>query len=182
MPEKVEYLPFHAINEFMRDDYRLVVISEVLTNQEKIPAEKRTAIGQMIAKFVTVQGFRNSNLAPAGRKAKASVSLFERSPEFVAQIVESWRTLHESLAGAVFSVLTERGWDSLQSLEADRSQFPGFVIHWPKEDTFEVLIIAVHKKAPQLQESDDNVSLMAVWLGNRLPYDLYTQEAEEEKR
>jgi hypothetical protein len=40
----------------------------------------------------------------------------------------------------------------------------------------------VHKKAPQLQESDDNVSLMAVWLGNRLPYDLYTQEAEEEKR
>jgi len=44
MPEKVEYLPFHAINEFMRDDYRLVVISEVLTNQEKIPAEKRTAM------------------------------------------------------------------------------------------------------------------------------------------
>ena len=182
MPEKVEYLPFHAINEFMRDDYRLAVISEVLTNQDKLAAEKRSILGKIISRYVTVQGFRNGNLAPVGRKAKGTATLFERSPELVAVVVESWSRLHEELAKIVFEVLTEREWNDLQPLEFDRSQLPGFLIHWPKTDTFEELIKAVYEKGPELNESDDNISLMAVWIGNRLPYDLYESATEEEKK
>lgn len=182
MPEKAEYLPFHAINEFMRDDYRLAVISEVLTNLDKVSAEKRSLLGKMISRYVTVQGFRNGNLAPVGRKAKGTATLFERSHELVAIVVESWSRLHEELAKVVFAVLTEREWSDLQPLEFDRSQLPGFLIHWPQKDTFEELIKAVQEKDPQLNESDDNISLMAVWIGNRLPYDLYESATEEEKK
>ncbi|MHC1740906.1 MAG: hypothetical protein AB9897_07325 [Anaerolineaceae bacterium] len=180
MPEKVEYLPFHAINEFMRDDYRLAVITEVLSNQDKIAAEKRAILGKLIAKFVIVQGFRNSNLAPVGRKAKSSTTLFEHSAEFVALIIDSWRELHLPLAGAVFAELSAREWENLQPLEGDRLQLPGFLIHWPIKDNFEVLIKAVKERAPELVESDDNISLMVVWLGNRLPYDLYAQDENGE--
>jgi hypothetical protein len=130
---------------------------------------------------VTVQGFRNSNLAPTGRKAKASAVLFERSPEFVGLIVESWRDLHPVLASLMNTVLTEHEWDALLPLETDRSQLSGFRIHWPKQDTFDALIKAVQTKDPELQESDDNISLMAVWLGNRLPYDLFAEESAAEE-
>jgi hypothetical protein len=180
MPEKVEFLPLHAINEFMRDDYRLTVLNEVFVGLDQIPAEKKAAIGKLVAHYVTVQGFRNGNLAPAGRKAKGSATLFERSAEFVGLVVESWRSLHSELASTMFAVLIEHEWGDLLPLEADRSQLPGFGIHWPKKDTFDVLIKAVQIKEPQLQESDDNISLMAVWLGNRLPYDLFAEESEEE--
>jgi hypothetical protein len=181
MPEKVENIPFHAVNEFMREDYRLTVLTEVLSGQEKIPAEQRSLIGKNIARYVSVPGFRNGNLAPVGRKAKASVTLFERSPEFTGAVLEGWSRLHPDLAKTVFAVLTDRGWEGLQPLELDRSQLPGFLIHWPKGDTYEELIKAAHEKDSQLQESDDNVSLMVVWVGNRLPYDLYADEAEEKK-
>jgi hypothetical protein len=180
--QKVEYLPFHAINEFMRDDYRLTVLNEVLSQQDKIAPEKKAIIGKMIAKYVTIQGFRNSNLAPTGRKAKSSVPLFERSADYSAVIIECWKNLHEELAKTVYEVLTEHNWEKLLPLEDDRSSQPGFLVHWPKADTFEVLIKAVQEKAPELKESEDNISLMAVWLGNRLPYDLYEQEVEPEKK
>lgn len=181
MPEEIKYLPFHAINEFMRDDYRLTVLTEVLTKNEELSAEKRSAIGKFIAKFVSVPGFRNGNLAPAGRKAKASTALFERSGEFAGLVMESWSRLHPQLADEMHALLTEKAWEELQPIELDRSQLPGFLIHWPKEDNFEVLIKAVQAKAPTVDESDDNISLMAVWIGNRLPYDLFVDEDEEKK-
>jgi len=181
MPEKQEFLPFHAINEFMRDDYRLTILTEVLSNQDKMSAEKHSLLNKMITRYVTVQGFRNSNLAPVGRKAKGTATLFERSHELVAIVVESWSRLHEQLGRAVLTVLTEKEWESLQPLDVDRSQLPGFLIHWPKKDNFEELIKAVKEKDPQLDESDDNISLMVVWIGNRLPYDLYEEVEKEEK-
>ena len=30
--KKAQFLPFHAINEFMRDDFRLTILQEVLSN------------------------------------------------------------------------------------------------------------------------------------------------------
>ena len=179
MVEKEQYLPFHAINEFMRDDYRLAVITEVLSNIESIQGEKRSAIGKLIAKYVNVPGFRNGNLAPVGRKAKSCVTLFERSPEFVSQVLEGWAWNHPKLAKETYKVLLDKSWEGLQPFELDRSKLPGFLTHWPKADTFEELIKTINSNDPNMNESDDNISLMAVWIGNRLPYDLFADDAEE---
>lgn len=182
MSEQEEYLPFHAINEFMRDDYRITVITEVLSKVDEFPPEKRSYIGKLISKFVLVQGFRNSNMAPVPKKAKASVTLFEHSPEYVGLIIEGWRSMHDELAKVVFEILSEHNWPNLPALDVDRSELPGFQVHWPREDSFETLIAAVKEKAPALQESDDNISLMSVWMGNRLPYDLYIEESKEKEK
>lgn len=182
MSDQEEYLPFHAINEFMRDDYRITVITEVLSKLDAVDQEKRAYIGRLISKFVHVQGFRNSNMAPVGLKAKGSVTLFEHSPEYVALIIECWRSLHEELAKSVFAVLSEHNWENLPALDVDRCELSGFQIHWPKEDNFETLIKAAKEKNPELQESEDNISLMAVWLGNRLPYDLYIEDSKVEEK
>ncbi len=176
MPDEIKYLPFNAINEFMRDDYRLQVLMEVFNKMDSLPADKKSSIGKLVSRFVSIQGFRNGNLAPAGRKAKSSVQLFQGSPEFAGLVLESWKTLHPELAKEMFEILSAKTWEDLQLLDLDRSKLPGFLIHWPKEDTFEVLAKALQEKNATLAESEDNISLRAVWVGNRLPYDLFVEE------
>lgn len=181
MPEEIKYLPFNAINEFMRDDYRIHVLTEVQAKSEILPADKKSLIGKSITRFVSVPGFRNGNLAPLAKKAKSSVALFEKAPDFCGAVLECWKSLHPELAAEMYAILSEKGWEELQPLELDRSKLAGFLIHWPKGDTFEVLIQALRAKKPELDESEDNISLMAVWIGNRLPYDLYIEDEEKKE-
>lgn len=179
MTEQTEkYLPFNAINEFMRDDYRLTVLHEVFGHLESNPAEKRKDISQFVTRYIKIPGFRNSNAAPAGLKAKNSPALFQQSADFTAVILEAWASLHPDLKQSVWQVISERGWEPLP-VEADRSQLPGFQIHWPKADTFESFHTALKERMPDMKESEDDISLMVVWMGNRLPYDLFIEETEE---
>ncbi len=173
--EKVQVLPFHAVNEFMREDYRLDVLHEVFSALDRCTPMQKQLILRMFAKNVNVPGFRNSGLAPLAIKIKNSPTLFERSHDFSATIMESWSNLHPELKTAMHSLLTERGW-TLQPLEADRSLLPGFQIDWPKTDNFESLIKGIHAAQTEMKESDDNISLMAVWVGNKLPYNLYSED------
>jgi hypothetical protein len=174
-----KYLPFHAINEFMRDDYRLTILQEVLSDQSVVKAEVHSRIGRMISKGVQIPGFRNSNQAPAAIKVKHCVSLFERSPEFSALVIEAWSDLHGALKKDMWELLKSRGWN-IPVMDADHSQLSGFQLDWNKADTFEVLIDEIKKKNPGTQESDDNISLMAVWIGNRLPYNLYDEGSKQD--
>jgi hypothetical protein len=175
----VEYLPFHAVNEFMRDDYRFAVIAEVMQHLDSVPSANRKEITQEISRNVKISGFRNSNQAPVTIKAKQSAGLFQKSARYSAAIINAWSSLHPDLASTVWTVLSEHGWEPLP-LEANREKLPGYQVKWPKSDTFEVLQQAVRNVNASLTETDDDISLMAVWVGNRLPYDLFI-EAEEEK-
>ena len=172
--EKAKYLPFHAVNEFMREDYRLTILQEVFTSLDKTTSTQKQLISRFVAKNVQIPGFRNSSLAPLPFKIKNSTTLFERSSEFAATIMECWSNLHIALKANMFTILEEKGWKP-QPLTVDRSTLPGFQIDWPKTDTFELLIKSSKEIQPELEESDDNISLMAVWVGNRLPYDLYSE-------
>ncbi len=178
--KKIQYLPFHAVNEFMRDDYRLVVLQEVFSSMEKCTNLQRQLITRLVSRGLQIPGFRNSSQAPVSMRIKHSASLFEKSSEFAATIMECWSNLHQELKKIIVPLLKERGWNP-QPLELDRSLLPGFMIDWPKTDTFEVLIKAVREAQPTLDESDDNICLMVVWMGNRLPYDLFVGEKAEEK-
>ena len=177
--EKTQYLPFHAVNEFMRDDYRLTILQEVYTSLDQASAIHRQLITRTFAKGVQIPGFRNSSLAPLAIKIKNSTSLFERSADFAATIMECWSNLHPPLKKAMFTLLSEKGWNP-QPLDIDRSLLPGFLTDWPKTDTFDVLIKGIQEAIPEMKESDDNISLMAVWVGNRLPYNLYVDENKEQ--
>jgi hypothetical protein len=177
--KKVQVLPFHAVNEFMREDYRLIVLHEVFSTLDQCTPIQKQLILRMFSKNVTVPGFRNSGLAPLSIKIKNSPSLFERSHEFSATVMQCWSNLHPELKSAMYTLLIERGW-TLQPLEADHSLLPGFQIDWPKADNFESLIKAIQEAHPEMTESDDNISLMAVWVGNKLPYNLYSEDANTE--
>ena len=178
---KIEYLPFHAVNEFMRDDYRLTILSEVFNTLDKCTSMQRQLILRLFSKGVQIPGFRNSSLAPLGMKIKNSASIFIKSSEFSATIMECWSNLHPELKSVMLGLLTERGWNP-QPVDSDRSLLPGFQIDWPKADTFEALIKAVRESHPEITESDDDISLMAVWVGNKLPYNLFVEESKTETK
>jgi len=171
-------LPFHAVNEFMRDDYRLTILQEVFNELGKCTPSQRAKISSLFSSGVKLPGFRNSSLAPVAIRIKNSVGLFEKSAAFAGIILECWSNLHGELKGIIFETLTQKGWQ-LHPPQLDRSQLPGFGTDWPKEDTFEVICNTVREAQSDLKESDDNISLMAVWVGNKLPYNLFTGENED---
>jgi hypothetical protein len=176
--KQVQFLPFHAINEFMLDDYRQKVLQMVLSHMVELPPAKKGALAGQIKRHVSVPGFRNSSAAPLPLKIKGAVNAFQRHPDFTARTLQSWADLLPELRLQVHSLLTERGWQILPE-DADRARLPGFLTDWPETETYEVLNQAFSEKYPGETASEDDVRLMIVWIGNRLPYPV-TETAGEE--
>ncbi|MBU1661203.1 MAG: hypothetical protein KKD28_06995 [Chloroflexi bacterium] len=172
---QAEFIPFHAINEFMRSDYRLMVIRNALLALPKLDRGLSAPIDQLTKKLVRVPGFRNSVKAPASVKAVAMVKPFEQSPKLVAAILSAWAESRSELRQQIYDILTAREWKILP-LEADRTKLPGFLTRWPAEDDFEVLYTAYTEAHPDGEASIDDMSLMVVWLAGRLPIDKVSKD------
>jgi len=175
--KQVRFIPFHAINEFMLPEYRLKLLQEVFGNFDRLSEERQAAINRLVKKLVKVAGFRNSTLAPAALKSRASVSAFERSPEMVAQICQAWFELHTDLAAKVVAFLQSRGWEVLP-VEADRAVLPGFLTRWPEKDNFVTLDDAFAEAYPEDTTHEYDLNMMIVWVSGRLPVELVAEESE----
>jgi hypothetical protein len=194
---KLEFLPFHAINEFMRNDYRNSVIRAVLNALPTLPANRRETIDRLTRKYVKVPGFRNSEKAPTLIKLLPMAKAFEKNSDLVAEVIAAWAENQVELRQQIYDLLKERGWQLLPAdlkleglsldllkewgilpLEVDRTRLPGFYTHWPKNENFETLYQAFTDKYPEVDQSIDNVSLMVVWLSLRLPVHVEGAEAE----
>ena len=170
--KSIQFLPFHAINEFMLPEYRLDVIKNVFQNVDQLPPEHQRAIHRIQKKYLKIPGFRNSTLAPTPIKIRNAVTPFEKSSEFVAELLSAWKVLHEKLGEEISAVLNDMGWEILP-VEANHAKLPGFMITWPKSDTFEVIEEKFKEMYPDKNYLEDDVRLMIVWMGGRLPYELY---------
>lgn len=167
--QKMAFLPFHAINEFMRDDFRRKVIFEVYMGGSSLSRETLKRINQLTRKVVEVQGFRDSLKSPLALRARAAEHVFEKSPAFVAAILSGWAELHDRLRQQVFELISELGWNPYP-IDFDRSKLPGFLPDWPDNQDFEMLDLKFRETFPGDDESDDDINLMIVWLAVRLPY------------
>jgi hypothetical protein len=197
MTEKTEFLPFHAINEFMRPDFRLSVIRDTLMALTNLPDTYSTEINHQTKKVVKVPGFRHSDKAPTLVKVLPMSKAFEKSPELVAAILAAWTEAHSQLRDQVFLLLKTRNWKIYPDFETidlstltpevikdwpifpiqvDRTKLPGFFTHWPKGEDFEALYTNFSEIHPESDASIDKVSLMVVWLCMRLPYQVENNE------
>jgi len=173
--KQAEYIPIHAINEFMRNDYRLTVIRTALSALSGLERGLSVPIDRLTKKLVRVPGFRNSVKAPVSVKAVAMVKPFEKSPKLVAAILAAWAESKAELRQQVYNLLTGREWKILP-VEADRTKLPGFLTRWPEEDSFEVLYTAYTEANPDYDASIDDVSLMVTWLAGRLPIEKISKD------
>jgi hypothetical protein len=175
--KKVAFIPFHALNQFMRADYRSAVIRTTVLGMRDLPGGLRSALERQIKRHVSVPGFRNSAKAPLSLVARHLPDAFEKSPDLVKVVLAAWAEHHSGLRAQVFDLLTERGWEMLPQ-EADRTRLPGFLTVWPADEDFEKINRVFFEKYPQAGFESDDVSLMAVWLSGRLPVEVQG-EAEE---
>ena len=197
--DNAEFLPFRAINEFMRPDFRLNIIRDTLNALPDLSVEHINKINQLTRNLVKVPGFRNSEKAPALMRVIPTVKAFEKSADLVAAVLAAWCDLNDVLRDQVFALLKSRGWacieqNDTQNYEAlsadllkswpilpvhiDRSKLPGFYIRWPKGDDYDVLYKYYTELYPDTQNSIDQVSLMVVWLSLRLPYEMEEKNTE----
>ncbi len=175
----------------MRPDFRLTVIREVLTTQGNLPENYANELNHQIKKYVSVPGFRHSDKAPALIKVLPTSKSFEKNSELVGAMLACWAEFHSDLRDQVYQVLKAQGWkimendDSLEAekisldlikewpilpIKVNRAKLPGFYTHWPKDQDFETLYRKFSELYPEAGTSIDKVSLMAVWLSMRLPY------------
>jgi hypothetical protein len=175
---KVRFLPFHAINEFMRDDYRLSVVRSVLLTLPDLPDQYRKPVESLTKKMVKVPGFRHSDKAPARVRVLPTADAFEKSPDLVAAILSAWAEMHPDLRQKVYDLLKSRNWE-IFPLEVDRAKLPGFGIKWPKGEDFETLVKAFQDLYPGEGVASDDISLMIVWVGGRLPYPTVEDEEDD---
>jgi hypothetical protein len=190
MADQTEFLPFNAINEYMRPDFRLKVIRETLSNQSALEESLLDDLNHQLKKYVTVPGFRSSDKAPALVKVLPTSKAFEKNPDLVAVILACWSETQTKLRDQSYAVLKERKWPLFPEneefkptasitetikewpvfpLTMDRVKLPGFYIHWPKGEDFEALYKTFTELYPDSDASIDKVSLMMVWLSMRLP-------------
>jgi hypothetical protein len=204
MTEQSEFLPFHAINEYMRPDFRSKVIRETLSAQATLEEHLSNDLNHLVKKYVTVPGFRSSDKAPSLVKVLPTSKAFEKNPDLVAAILSCWTEIQSKLCQQAYALLKERKWpifpeneelsptvlitDAIKEwpvfpIKMDRAKLPGFYIHWPKGEDFETLYKTFAELYPDSDASIDKVSLMVVWLSMRLPfqvdYDLEKPGEEE---
>ena len=193
MSNQIKFYPFHAINEFMRPDFRLSIIRDVLNNVDSLTSEQVSALGNITRKAIKIPGFRSSDKAPAMVKVMPMVKGFEKNPELAGVVLSTWAAIHNELATQVYTLFIKRNWpvlnteggESYNSLSSDivdkwpllplatnRIHTPGFFPRWPKGEDFETLYNAFLELYPESNASIDQVSLMAVWLTLRLPYEI----------
>lgn len=178
--DQAEFLPFHALNEFMRPDYRLAVVRAALTALPQLPAPMRAPIDALTKQIVRVPGFRNSLQAPLPLRAGPIAAAFEQSPELVSAILAAWAESHTDLRQNVYDLLKARNWEILPP-DADRTKLPGFLTHWPDGEDFETLNKAFAELYPDTTANSDDVSLMVVWMSGRLPYHDHDGDTEDKE-
>jgi hypothetical protein len=167
--KKVSFLPFHAINGFMTNEYRLEVVRSVLNSTASLPPELGDPLERAIKKTVKIAGFRNSAKAPTALKVKPFAEAFEKSPALVAATLAAWADAHRDLRQRIYDLLAERSWELLP-IDTDRTRLPGFIAVWPKGEDFEVLAAAFDERYKDFPAGSNDIALMCVWLSTRLPY------------
>jgi hypothetical protein len=165
---KMEFIPFNAINEFMRADYRMILLRNTLNALPDLTPKTQASVNKLTKKHVKVPGFRNSAKAPASVKAVAMVKPFEKQPKLVGAILAAWSEANSDLRQQIFDLLSVLEWKILPP-EADRTRLPGFLTQWPEEDDYEEIYQRYTDANPDSEYGIDDVSLMAVWLSLRLP-------------
>lgn len=172
---QMQFIPFHAINEFMRTDFRMILLRSTLLALPDLPSKTQASVNKLTKKYVKVPGFRNSAKAPASVKAVGMVKAFEKQPQLVAAMISAWSEANLELRGQVFNVLTDYGWKLLPQ-EANRTRLPGFLTQWPEEEDYDKIYDTYNEAYPEGEYSIDEVSLMAVWLSLRLPVEKVSKE------
>jgi hypothetical protein len=176
--KKARFLPFHAINEFMRPDFRLAVVRAALQAAPSSPDDLRQPLDRLVKKVVRVPGFRDGSKAPTPLKVRPTAEAFEKSPDLVGAVLAIWAQSNAELSQQVYDLLVEKGWDLLP-VEANRAKLPGFMTTWPKGQDFAALDQAFQEKYPQMEVSNDDISLMVVWVSGRLPYEIEGEDEED---
>jgi len=166
--QKLAFIPFHAINQFMRNDFRLAVIRSTLLALPNLGEDHQKRIYKLTKSDVKVPGFRNSTKAPVPVRAVAMTKAFEKSPKLVAGILSAWSAAQADFCQQTHDFLVERGWKILP-VDTDRTRLPGFLTRWPAEEEYDVLYDAFNAQHPENEASIDELSLMIVWLAGRLP-------------
>jgi hypothetical protein len=161
-------LPFVAINACLRDDFIQRVIARAL---EALPGSSEPCVPAVSRTLASLQipGFRQFARAPRALQARAAVSRFRSSSEFVGCVLALWLAGRAPLAAEVERFL-EAQQVPRERIRVEDGQFRG---SWSLD---EVLRLADLFRAGHAEADRDDVALLLCCLTSRAP--VGTESAE----
>ncbi|MFB3819605.1 MAG: hypothetical protein ACE147_18265 [Candidatus Methylomirabilales bacterium] len=154
-------LPFVAINACLRDDFIQRVISRAL---EALPGSSEPCAAGLARALASLQipGFRQFARAPRGLQARAAVSRFRASSEFVGCVLGLWLAGRGALAAEVERFL-EGQQVPRERIRVEDGRFRG---SWSLD---EVLRLADLFRKEHAEADRDDVALLLCCLTSRAP-------------
>ncbi len=166
-------VPFVAMNGCMREDFLHRVLHRAIEflPQASAPgaATMRTAL-----RSIAVPGFRQVSRAPLGLQARAAISQFRISGEFVGAALDVWTESQPTLASYINAFL-EKEQIPQERIKADTGQFAD---RWSLD---KVLELAERFRAEHEADKDE-VALMLCCLTNRAPVEETPPPAADEPK
>lgn len=168
--KQLAFLPFHAVNQYMLAEYKRDVVQTALSASD-LPRPVRANLDKWLNKVVKVPGFRKGAKAPARIQIKPTLDAFEKNPDLVSAVLSAWGETRADLREQMYEILKTREWEELLPANANRTKLPGFFPSWPEEEDYDAIIAAYREAHPDADASDYDISLMAVWVSMRLPFE-----------
>jgi hypothetical protein len=165
-----ELLPFKAINVFIEREYLEKVLKEILEGIDNFSKDDQIAFNRFFRKYVNVLGFRNPTRAPFTLQVNAYGSAFEEKDEVIPYTLTTWTKLKSDFAEIVKKWLEAEGWQNL-ALERTFEESEGFILDWPENLTFDMLVTQFTKSNPDVDFDRDDLILMVLWIAGKLPKD-----------
>jgi hypothetical protein len=154
-------VPFVAINACLREDFLQRVLSRVL---EFLPHASSPGVPTLTKALpsIPIPGFRQFQRAPRGLQARAAISRFRSSGEFVGSALEVWMEAESALAGYLETFLEGQGIPR-QRLSAEDGHFRSY---WSLDEVLRLadLFCADHEGADR-----DSAALLMCCLTSRAP-------------
>jgi hypothetical protein len=165
-----EYLSYKTINVFIEHNTVENILENIMNNLKNLSKPEQISFSKSFKKFVQVLGFRDPMRAPMQLKVNALVSAFEEKDEVVPFTLSTWTKLNSDFANIVKEWLDSEGWKDL-ALERDYDENQGFLAQWPKNLTFDKLVIKFKKDNPGVEFDRNDLILMVLWISGQLPKD-----------
>jgi hypothetical protein len=161
MTAERQSVPFVNLNGCLREDFLFRVLHQALEALPASSAPGRAGIAKALAP-IPIPGFRQFHRAPKGLQARAAMSQFRSSGEFVGQVLEVWLEAKQPLAEGVEKFLDQQG------IPRDRIRIEAgeFRERWSLDEVFRLadLFRAEHGPADR-----DEIALLLCCLTSRAP-------------
>ncbi len=168
---KSDSLQISTIFGFMNSEYHEAVVQRAIDSRRKVSTEARRALNSAIREYIRVDGYKNTDRAPAHYLQEPVLKAVTQSDKLTGAVLKVWAESHDALGDVVVKHLEDLAMPA-EYPDFSENQFQGFWFRdvWEREadkilerhsefdkEDIELMLCYVSGKIPGAKEKKDDV-------------------------